>query len=709
MKTTSLFVVSCAASILLVGAFTHEVRSQDAAMSGPGGIPRASESILAPERAGTGSPLPKPPRENFFESTPRETSPQAVPAPPSAPGLPERSKELSEIEKRFLRPHVAGSVPRDIAQFGYDLFGVSPSTFAPVQDVPIREDYVVGPGDSFIVHSWDYAEGTTNAPVDREGKITLPKIGPLFIWGSTFGQAKKMISDAYTRQYSGIRIDVTMGALRTIKVYVLGDVLQPGAYEVSALATATNALMSAGGPTKLGSLRRIRLLRNNVLSGEIDLYKFLLEGDRSQDYRLESGDALFVPPIGPVMGISGDVKRPAIYEMKDPIRLKDLVDLAGGLTPLGYLKRIQIERVEEHEQKIVMDVTMSPGDDSIQNNPLLQDADFVSIFDIYGKIMNAVTLQGAIRHSGTYELKPGMRLKELLEAGGLLPDTDPLSGELIRINRESFETTVIPITPKLAMEGKEDANIALLPEDKITLMSLLQPVVLVTVSGEVRFPGTYIVRKGERISSVLHRAGGLTDQAFMPGVIFTRQSVRNYEKEQLNKFKLTQERMLAVEAAKGGDSLAERRTLLEQLTSSVAVGRLVVHLISPDRMEGKKEDLVLENGDSITIPAKPSSVQVLGSVNNPTAFMFEEGKDLRSYIAMAGGLSPEADKNAVYILRADGSAVASYVRVRRVELGDAIIVPPARKKEYPRLPFYVDTITILGQLSLTVAALATLF
>src|SRR4029450_10753796 len=231
-----------------------------------------------------------------------------------------------------------------LRQYGYSMFAGNVSTFAPVDDIPVGPDYVLGPGDDVTINVWGALDSTLVRTVDRNGRIVLPKVGDLRIWGLTFSQADRLIRDELARFFRGFQTSVTMGRLRTVSVHVVGEVCQPGVYTLSSLATVTNALYSAGGPTKLGSLREVRLLRGNVQVARIDLYDFLQRGDRTRDYRLESGDTVFVPTIGDVVAVSGEVKRPAIYEIRSGTRLAAVVHLAGGVTPISYLKRVQIVR-----------------------------------------------------------------------------------------------------------------------------------------------------------------------------------------------------------------------------------------------------------------------------------------------------------------------------------------------------------------------------
>src|SRR5215471_7071917 len=276
----------------------------------------------------------------------------------TVPGpLPPGHEELSPIERL-----VAGNT-RDpnalLRQFGYDLFTRAPTTFAPVTDVPVGPDYVIGPGDSLNVLLWGGVQENYQLEVNRNGAVVFPRLGVVQVWSLTLDQVQRLLEQRFSQFYADFRLAVTLGKLRTILVYVVGEVRQPGAYSVSSLSTMINALFASGGPTKNGSLRRVQLVRQGRSIHTLDLYDLLLRGDKSQDLALQSGDTILVPLIGPVAGVAGNVKRPAIYELDPGTTLQRLLELAGGVTALGYLQRVQVERPVANERKVVVDVDLS--------------------------------------------------------------------------------------------------------------------------------------------------------------------------------------------------------------------------------------------------------------------------------------------------------------------------------------------------------------
>src|SRR5213594_442926 len=288
-------------------------------------------------------------------------------------------------EQAFLGPYGA-----PLRQYGYAMFASNVSTFAPVDDIPVGPDYVLGPGDDVTINVWGTVDSTLVRTVDRNGRIVLPKVGDLRIWGLSFAQADRLIRDELARYFRGFQTSVTMGRLRAVNVYVVGEVCQPGVYTLSSLSTVTNALFSSGGPTKLGSLREVRLIRGGYQVARLDLYDFLQRGDRTRDYRLESGDTIFVPPIGDVVAVAGEVKRPAIYEIRSDTRLADVVSLAGGVTPTSYLKRVQVVRALPSSERITVDVDLTgyylKGDEA--TNPPVNGGDLVLIHRSDPRIYN---------------------------------------------------------------------------------------------------------------------------------------------------------------------------------------------------------------------------------------------------------------------------------------------------------------------------------
>ena len=623
---------------------------------------------------------------------------------------------LSPIEATFEVP--SPPVPsRRLRQFGYDLFRTPATTFAPVEDVPVGPDYVLGAGDSLTIYVWGLVESVFTETVNRNGEIFIPRVGTLKVWGLSFDKVEELIRAHLSRVYTGFRTSVTLGRLRTIRVFVVGEVTRPGAYTLSALSTLTNALFAAGGPSKQGTLRRIRLLRNNHLVSELDFYDFLLRGDKSRDVRLESGDAVFVPPIGPVVGLVGNVNRPAIYELKGETRVTDLLAMAGGLSPGGYLQRLQLERFRDNRDRLVQDFNLL---DFYQRglreaDPVLQDGDLLRVFPVDPRIYNAVTLEGFIKRPGNYELRPGMRVGDLLTQDELLPEAYLDRAEIVRVKAD-LSTEVIPFSVREAWAGQPAANVELRPQDRVVVKSEFRPTASVLVSGQVKRPGRYTIVQGEHLSELIERAGGFLPEAFPKGAVFIRESIRQKEQQQLDKFIRGQEQALLAESASYAAGsvevstpeatsaqtaiTAQRRELLRLLATAVTVGRLAIRVDLPEKLKGTPDDILLEDGDSLFIPQRPTSVLIVGAVRSSASILYKENENIEYYIARAGGPTREADPDQTYILKADGSALASFVKLRNIEVGDAIVVPVSTEPRYRTIPLVKDLAIILGQIAI---------
>ena len=612
--------------------------------------------------------------------------------------------------------------PEPLRQYGYTTFAADVSTFAPVDDIPVGPDYVLGPGDDLTINVWGPVDATVVRTVDRNGRIVLPKVGDLRVWGLTFSQADRLIREQLARYFRGFQTSVTMGRLRTLRVHVVGEVCQPGVYTLSSLATLTNALFSAGGPTKLGSLREVRLLRNGHQVGTLDLYDFLQRGDRTRDFRLESGDTVFVPTVGEVAAIAGEVKRPAIYELRGQARVSDLVALAGGITPSSYLKRVQIVRAQPNAERVTVDVDLSQyylkGDRT--SNPPVNGGDLVLIYRSDPRIYNTIKVEGAVKYPGTYELKPMMRIAQLLPADKLLPEAQPERVEIAR-RRPDLAVEIIPVNLKKAWGGDQDQDVLLRPLDEVAVRTELKAARLVTLSGQLVRPGRYVIAEGERLSSLLDRAGGFTERAYLRSAVFTRQALQKVEKERLDEFVRVQEqRMFAAasttvvgaekeEVASQQQALQVQREALRALAAKVAVGRMVVRLDTPEKLRGSPDDIILVDGDSLEVAEPPASVYVLGAVRTSTSVLWVQGASAEYYVNRVGGLTKEADKKELHIVKADGSALSSFTNLRDVEPGDTIVVPPKQEEKIRVLPTIRDVVQTVGAALLSFAALAVLF
>ena len=452
------------------------------------------------------------------------------------------------VEEAFAQFSVLQSVKSRLQQFGYDFFDTQATSFAPVPDAPVGPDYVLGPLDSLAIHIWNVPDQTLNrsyiVPVERDGTIIIPQIGSISVGGLTFSQAEKAITNRLGAHLTRFEVHVSMARLRTIKVYVVGEVVRPGAYEISSLATISNAIYASCGPARSGSLRQVRLIRDNKAVADVDFYQFLMAGDRSQDARLQAGDVIVVPPLGPVAAISGAVKRAAIYELKPGIRLTDLLQLAGGLTPAANHQRCQLIRLDPNKGRVMLDIDLTtilePSGQKRATSDgadlLLQDGDFVRVGSLPTQVVNVVTLAGAVKNPGPYEFRPGMGVRNILKLDQLTVDAYLDRAELVRTDPLTYETKVIPFSPKALFENEKVEDIPLQRMDQVVVGTQMRPPSVVFLEGEVKRPGYFTLETGERLSSVFKRAGGFTNNAFPEGIVLVRESVRKRQQGELDRF-----------------------------------------------------------------------------------------------------------------------------------------------------------------------------
>ena len=292
-------------------------------------------------------------------------------------------------------------------------------------DLPIGPDYVLGTGDGLTINLWGGISQSFARVIDREGKIALPEAGSVVVAGLTLQQARSSIEGALKQQYHNAQVDVTIARLRTVRVYVVGDVQRPGAYDVSSLSTPLNAIYEAGGPTSVGSLRIVRHYRGQQLIREVDLYTFLLHGVRMDDERLQAGDTLLIPPAGPQVAIFGMVKRPAIYELKGNSTLKDVLDNAGGVTVVAALDHITIERIEANRQRETVSLDSGTPASAVERiaSFAVKDGDRIHVAAILPYSERAIYVEGHVVRPGKFPYRDGMQLSDVLRSyQDLLPE-----------------------------------------------------------------------------------------------------------------------------------------------------------------------------------------------------------------------------------------------------------------------------------------------
>lgn len=722
-------------------------------------------------------------------------------------------------------------VDRTLKQFGYDFFKNSVANLPSVENLPVGSDYVIGPGDSLRIDVWGSLQARYDLTVDRNGEVTIPRVGAVKVWGLSYGQAREAIDKAFARYYKGYELNVTLGSLRTIQVYVVGEVEVPGTYSVSSLAAVINALAAAGGPSKNGSLRSVRISRGGKAVQEIDLYDMFLSGDRSRDIRLENGDTIFVPVIGPVVAVAGEVRRPGIYEIKGKSTLPALLAMAGGITAAGDTGRIQVERIEGNNARVVADyVSGGKALETELADVEVRDHDMVSVFPVRDAMREVVTLAGNAARPGSYQFRKGMRVKDLIpDASVLLPESYLESVEITRLMPPDYRREVLTVNLREALMGNPADNVELQEQDTVRIFSrdemverprvsisgqVLNPGIydyfprmtvrdlvsaagspkrnahlesaeltrvtmggrsagasrleinlakalagdpahnlvlepedalivrgienwleatdrFVALKGEVKFPGTYSIAKGERMSSLIERAGGFTDKAYLKGAKFMRKSVREEQQKRMDEvIARTEQEILRKQGelaavAASREELDATRAALEGLLKSLAKlketraeGRVVIRLAQLDEFRTSPYDLELMGGDILEVPQVSSVVNVMGQVYNPTTFVHLPGEDVAHYLKDAGGATRDGEEDDMYIISADGSVLSrqqssfgiSWSDSQRrwtfggfmatpLDPGDTLVVPQ-KLERIAWIREIKDITTILGQIAL---------
>ena len=702
--------------------------------------------------------------------------------------------------------------------FGHNLFSGVPSTFAPVDNVPVTPDYLIGPGDEILIRAWGQVDIDHRAVVDRNGVINIPQVGNVAVAGIRYQSLEGYIRNAVGRIFRNFDMSVTLGQLRSIQIFVVGHARRPGGYTVSSLSTLVNAVFAAGGPATTGSMRNIQLKRGDKLITEFDLYDLLLKGDKSKDVPLLSGDVIYFAPVGDLVAVAGSVNEAAIYELKGKTTLEDLLRLSGGLSATAEGRKVTLERIDERKMRQVQELALDRAGLSQE----LKRGDLVRVYALSPRIGNAVTLRGSVANPGRYPWREGMTVRDILPDKDALISPDywrrqnlasrpelydpreplalqrdpygtqrdpaaprdpsmqrdpygaqrngvtgprdpsasfdsrsrqgrlPLVGALEqqrreelaspdgrrrigpltaidpyrsrievkrsyeeinwdyavveRLNYEDLTTMLIPFNlGKAVLEGDPTNNIQLRPGDVVTVFSkedIQVPVAkqtkFVRLEGELVTPGVYQIMPGETLRQLVARVGGVSPNAYLFGAEFTREATRIFQQQRLDEAidfldREIQRNMatmaggsLSREEADAAKVQAEgQRQLVDRLRQIRATGRIVLEL-SPERMEMRDlPDLVLDDGDRFVVPARPSTVSVVGAVYNQNAFLYRSGTRLSDYLTRAGGPTKDADTGSLYVVRADGSVISQrqsgwiFDRLQGAELmpGDTIVVP----------------------------------
>jgi protein involved in polysaccharide export with SLBB domain len=556
-----------------------------------------------------------------------------------------------------------------LARFGEEVFRNGTGNFDELpMDLPVGPDYVLGPGDGLSIELWGGISERLQRVVDREGRVALPEAGAIQVTGRSLGEVQQLVQSVLRGEFRDVHADVSLARLRTVRVYVVGDVLRPGAYDISSLSTPLNALYQAGGPTARGSLRILRVYRGQQLTGEIDLYDLLLHGVRSTLERLQAGDTVMVPPLGAELTVEGMVRRPAIYELNHESDLAEALELAGGVLNTGTLRHIEVERIVAHESRVLLRLDLPenglpenglPQTDPAEKGSLeattstleafkIQDGDKIRISPILPFSEQTVYLDGHVFHPGKHPYREGMRVTDLISSyKDLLPEPAARHAEIIRLAPPDYAPQVIAFNLAEALAGsgaggsprdpsaRNPQNATLKAFDTVRIFSRFdfEDPPVIAVSGEVRDPGEHITNGETRLRDAVYLAGGITPDALL------------------------------------SDAQIFRRTSGGKLkVLSVNLG----HALAGDAAD----NIPLEPKDRVFIHRNPSkvdppTVKIEGEVARPGKYPLGEDMSAAQLVRLAGGLTRGAFTEAADLTR---YTVENGTQV----MGEHVAVPIAR-------------------------------
>jgi protein involved in polysaccharide export with SLBB domain len=564
-----------------------------------GNSPRAG---MLPTTRGSAQPAPRGANTNVPLRPEEQPSEVLERQPIPYPNLPSLIELYSQIVP------ASGKLRR----FGSETFqfGTGNVNQLPI-DLPAGPDYVLGPGDSVVVNTWGVQSSRLERLVDRQGQIALPEAGTVTVNGLTMSQAQSAIQQALGTQFQNEHVELSLGKVRTVRVYVVGDVQRPGAYDVSSLSTALNALYAAGGPTSRGSLRLLKHYRGQQLIREIDLYDLLLHGVRSDLERLLPGDTIQVPTVGPQVTVAGMVRRPAIYELKGEQNLNEVLALAGELLVSASLEEVRVERVEAHDRRTTLSVRVPDGaQGTAAELPVfkVQDGDNVTVAPILPYNNEVVYLDGHIFKPGPYAWHEGMTLNDILHSyKDVMPE--PASyAEVIRLQPPDLRPETISFDLSELLIGNDP--IALQPFDVVRVFGRYEiDPPRVSIYGEVLRPGEYPMSEGMTVSGLVRMAGSFRRSAYRKEADLSSYEIENNEKV------LVRHSVVDIAKALDGDRSADP-------------------VLQPGDVVGIRQLTGWEDiGASVTID---------GEVRFPGTYGIEKDESLSSVLERAGGLRDDA-------------------------------------------------------------------
>ena len=678
--------------------------------AGPSRTNTQSERTRSEELADVTGGMPAVLPENPFRQSSRTSE---LPRQPKAALIPEPVRMVSSPNPYAYLPSLYDlymqAAPRTgrLERFGVDVFRRRDLARSGIpMDLPAGPDYVLGPGDGLTIDLWGGVSQRLFRTVDREGRLSLPESGPVLVSGKTLGDVQEVVQRILRTQYRDVSADLSLGRLRTVRVYVVGEVVSPGAYDISSLSTPLNALVAAGGITSRGSLRHLRHSRGRQLVEDVDAYDLLLHGVRGDLKNLENGDTLLVPPIGPQVSVDGMVRRPAVYEMRGETNLDEALDLAGGVLPAAALRHIEVQRLEAHETRTMLSLNVDETSDPQAVHRQLatfavHDGDEVHIFPIAPYNTAAVYLQGHVLRPGRYAYTPGMRLSDLVASyQDLLPEPAEHYAEIISLRQPDWRPVVESFDLAAAL-AKPQTSPKLAPLDTVRILGRydVESAPVFWLSGEVRTPGQYRTSGQMHLRDAIYQGGGLLADASLdsaqlfrlqpdgslkilnvnlgaaldadplenvlvqprdriivhrslsrvdPPSVYIRGEVANPGRYPLGEKMRVADLLLAAGGPKRSADLTNGDlTRYYPVTGASRGGEhQTVNLTAA--LHDTTMNLPLKDGDVLSVPELPAwkdlgaSITVKGEIKNPGVYGIRPGERLSSVLERAGGLLPTA-------------------------------------------------------------------
>lgn len=675
--------------------------------------------------------------------------------------------------------------------YGQNFFSKTNLTFSPNMNMPTPANYVLGPGDEIIIDVWGNSELNVRYTITPDGYIIVPGLGRIMLSSLNVQQAESKIRNEFSSIYSdldsstpGTFLAISVGNVRTIKVNVMGEVAAPGTYTLSSFASAFHALYVSGGPSEIGSLRNIRIFRAGRNVATVDLYDYLMKGNNTNDINLQEGDIVMVEPYSTLAQITGEIRRPMWYEVREDETLQDLIRFGGGFNGNAYRANVSLLRGGIHEKEAftvnqpeyanfklrdgdrinvdsisgkfsnmveitgaierpgkyavgdriqtvrdLVDVALGPtGDAYLQRALLYREQDDLrktmesfdlnallnsripdiplqkndrlhipSIFSLEDSV--TVSVSGSVRDPGSYPFALNMRIEDaILQAGGLSEEASTARVDVYRRIKDPASTTTPPTMSEVYTFTLQDDEI--ISSDPTFVLQAFDEIVVrrspgyepqnnVTINGEVLFGGRYAKKtRNERLSSLVERAGGLTEYAYAKGAKLLRKSTPE-EIERSRKALLTQARMES-------DS-----TFINSI--DLTVQNIGIDLEKALKKPGEADDIILQDGDILTIPQLNNTVKISGGVMYPNTVNYDKKMSLDSYVRQAGGYSRLAMKRKPFVIYANGKVATG--RWAKIEPGCEIVVPEKPDREPMSMQGILGISTSIASIALLISNL----